>query len=216
MLIATVLLAGTAFSALGCGEAARIHTPPAPSFESAEVGLASWYGHPYHGRRAANGEIYNMNKLTAAHRSLPFGTLVRVRNLKNGRAVVVRITDRGPFPQGRIIDLSRTAARVVGMLKAGLMRVQVEILAAPAITSVTSCAMQEGAFKTSSDMVRLRPQNERRSGGTAPIPLEGSAVAWRIQPGLPARPKVAGQLEHQMRIQEGDRRRENLLVSLDQ
>ena len=83
-----------------------------------ETGIASWYGYPYHGRRAANGEIYDMEKLTAAHRTLPFGTWVRVTNLTNSKTVDVRITDRGPFIDGRIIDLSKAAAREIDQVYA--------------------------------------------------------------------------------------------------
>src|SRR5271166_2248478 len=82
---------------------------------SPETGLASWYGHPYHGRPAANGEIYDMEGFTAAHRTLPFGTWVRVVNLSNDKTVDVRITDRGPFVENRIIDLSHAAARAIGL-----------------------------------------------------------------------------------------------------
>ena len=87
-----------------------------PNPEWRETGIASWYGIPYHGRRAANGEIYDMNQLTAAHRTLPFGTMVRVTSETNGKSVTVRITDRGPFIDGRIIDLSREAAKRIDML----------------------------------------------------------------------------------------------------
>src|SRR5262245_56577220 len=90
----------------GCGGKKRVSLPAAALVGSVETGVASWYGHPYHGRRAANGEIYDMEKMTAAHRTLPFGTWVRVRNLENNKTVDVRITDRGPFVGGRIIDLS--------------------------------------------------------------------------------------------------------------
>jgi rare lipoprotein A len=95
---------------------------------SSEVGLASWYGYPFHGRKAANGETYDMNRLTAAHRSLPFGTRVMVHNLRNARMVEVRITDRGPFVDGRLIDLSRAAANFLGFQRAGLERVRIEVL----------------------------------------------------------------------------------------
>ncbi len=88
------------------------------------VGVACWYGHPYHGRRAAGGRIYDMNKLTAAHRTLPIGTRVRVCVLGTTRCVEVRITDRGPFARNRIIDLSRAAARAIGMT--GTARVRIE------------------------------------------------------------------------------------------
>jgi rare lipoprotein A len=82
----------------------RAAVPPAPAGYT-EEGNASWYGNPFHGRRASNGEIYDMNKMTAAHRTLPFETMVRVTNLSNGKSTVVRITDRGPFVDNRIIDL---------------------------------------------------------------------------------------------------------------
>lgn len=85
-----------------------------------QQGKASWYGPRFNGRRTASGERYNMNELTAAHRTLPFGTLVRVRSLVNGKEVDVRITDRGPFSRGRVIDLSRAAAEVIGMLGLGV------------------------------------------------------------------------------------------------
>jgi len=93
--------------------------------------LASWYGHPYHGRRAAGGQIYDMNKLTAAHRTLPFGTRVRVNNLENDTSVEVVINDRGPYIEGRTIDLSLAAARALKFEKAGLARVRLELLSAP-------------------------------------------------------------------------------------
>jgi rare lipoprotein A len=91
-------------------------------------GIASWYGPGFHGSRTATGEIYNQNAMTAAHKSLPFGTNVLVTNLNNGRTVVVRINDRGPFVRGRIIDLSAAAARVLGMMDSGVAPVKVDVL----------------------------------------------------------------------------------------
>lgn len=91
-------------------------------------GMASWYGPGFNGRRSANGERYNQNGLTAAHRSLPFGTKVRVTNVRSGRSVIVRITDRGPHVRGRIIDLSAAAARVVGVMQSGVAPVRLEVL----------------------------------------------------------------------------------------
>jgi rare lipoprotein A len=96
------------------------------------TGSASWYGPGFHGRRTANGERYDMNKLTAAHKSLPFGTRVRVTNAKTGQSVVVRINDRGPFVGRRVIDLSKGAARAVGLIASGVAPVQLEILVANA------------------------------------------------------------------------------------
>jgi rare lipoprotein A len=94
----------------------------------AEVGVASWYGHPYHGRYTANGEIYNMYDMTAAHPTLPLPSVVRVTNLENGLSTVLRVNDRGPFVKDRIIDLSKQAARMLGFEKAGTAQVRVEFL----------------------------------------------------------------------------------------
>ncbi|BBA79941.1 rare lipoprotein A [cyanobacterium endosymbiont of Rhopalodia gibberula] len=95
---------------------------------SPRKGMASWYGPGFHGRLTANGERYNQNGLTAAHKNLPFGTRVRVTNLNNGRSITVRINDRGPYAHGRIIDLSKGAARVIGLMGSGVAPVQIEIL----------------------------------------------------------------------------------------
>lgn len=92
------------------------------------VGVASWYGPGFYGRKTASGAVYTGAKLTAAHRTLPFGTRVRVTNLENGRRVVVVVDDRGPYARGRVIDLSPTAARRLGMLNDGLARVRVEVV----------------------------------------------------------------------------------------
>ena len=89
---------------------------------SVETGKASWYGAPYHNRRSSNGEIYNMHELTAAHRTLPLGSTVRVTNVKTGHSTIVRITDRGPFVHGRIVDLSLAAAKQADVWQAGNMR----------------------------------------------------------------------------------------------
>lgn len=93
-----------------------------------EIGIASWYGPKFHGRRTANGEIFDMNRVSAAHRTLPLPSHVRVTNLENGRAINVRVNDRGPFARGRIIDLSRRAAQLLGFQKRGTARVRVQII----------------------------------------------------------------------------------------
>ncbi len=92
------------------------------------TGVASYYGRRFHGRRTANGERFNMNAMTAAHKRLPFGTRVRVTNQRNGKSVVVRINDRGPFVRGRTIDLSRAAARKIGIIQSGHGRVKLEVV----------------------------------------------------------------------------------------
>jgi rare lipoprotein A len=101
------------------------------SFGSVQLqftGMASWYGPGFHGRRSASGEVFNQNALTAAHRTLPFGTQVRVTNLNTGQSVVVRITDRGPHVRGRVIDLSAGAARTIGLISSGVAPVSLEVL----------------------------------------------------------------------------------------
>lgn len=101
---------------------------PYDSPSSASTGIASWYGPGFHGRQTASGARFDQNALTAAHRSLPFGTKVRVTNLSNGRSVVVTINDRGPFVGGRIIDLSKKAASKIGMVRQGTAKVRVEVI----------------------------------------------------------------------------------------
>lgn len=101
---------------------------PREDFDYDRTGVASWYGHDFHGRRTANGETYDMNALTAAHTTLPMPTIVRVTNLDNGRSVVVRINDRGPFAEDRIIDMSRAGARELDFERNGLARVRVAVL----------------------------------------------------------------------------------------
>lgn len=96
-----------------------------------ESGMASWYGPGFAGRLTANGEVFDPSQLTAAHKELPFNTMVRVHNLENGNSVVVRINDRGPFKPGRIIDLSRAGAEAIGMIGSGVARVQLELLTLP-------------------------------------------------------------------------------------
>jgi len=117
------------------GDAAAAPTdPPAPSpgaIAGVQEGNASWYGPNFAGRLTSNGEIFDPSKLTAAHRTLPFGTLVKVTNLVNGESVVVRINDRGPFKPNRIIDLSEGAAKAIGMVRMGVARVRLEPLSLP-------------------------------------------------------------------------------------
>jgi len=123
--LATVLWLG------GCATQAPPTLPmpdaeePAAVLDAREIerGRASWYGEPFHGRRTASGEVFNMNDFTAAHKTLPFGTHLRIRNLANGQEVLVRINDRGPHVKGRVIDLSRAAAEQIGLVRTGVTRV---------------------------------------------------------------------------------------------
>lgn len=119
--------------------------------------MASWYGLPFNGRRSANGEVYDMYKLTAAHRTLPFDTMVRVTNMSNGLHADVRITDRGPFVEDRVIDLSLGAARALGMVGPGTAMVKIEVLGgAPA--DAGSFTVQIGAFSDRANAEKLRRQ----------------------------------------------------------
>lgn len=103
-----------------------------------QVGTASWYGPRFHGRQTANGEVFNQHALTAAHRTLPLGTIADVINIENGRSVRVRINDRGPYVGERVIDLSRAAARRLGMVEQGLAKVRVKVVAKAATTRTTA------------------------------------------------------------------------------
>jgi rare lipoprotein A len=115
----------------GCSRAVvRVPSPP-PAVGREEIGLASWYGAPHHGRRTASGEVFDMHQLTAAHRTLPFGTRVRVTNRDTGQSAELRINDRGPFVDGRILDVSYAAARLLGAIGPGTIPVRVRVVALP-------------------------------------------------------------------------------------
>jgi len=138
---------------------------PGKEIRYRETGIASWYGEDFHGRKTANGETYDMYAMTAAHRTLPFSTRVRVTNLGNGNKTEVRINDRGPFIPGRIIDLSRSGAEELGMLGPGTARVVVEAVgfapgAAQSIAGVY--AIQVGAFQERGNAYRFRDELGKR------------------------------------------------------
>ena len=151
---AALLVAVLVFGACGGSKArTRVKLPPPinPRLGWSEVGVASWYGHPYHGRKTANGETYNMNEMTAAHKRLPFDTWLTVKNLSNGRVTRVRINDRGPFVGKRIIDLSRAAATEIQMIATGTARVRLTVIRPPAEARRTrrpapASRRQEGQF----------------------------------------------------------------------
>jgi rare lipoprotein A len=130
-----------------------------------EVGRASWYGEEFHGRRTANGEVYDMYAMTAAHRTLPFNTRVRVTNLENGRAAEVRINDRGPFISGRIIDLSYSGALAIEMVGKGTAKVSIEALSFapnPSAPLEGIFSIQVGAFTEKENATRFRTQLEKK------------------------------------------------------
>jgi rare lipoprotein A len=121
-----------------------------------ETGMASWYGAPYHNRTGSNGKVYNMHAMTAAHRTLPLGTIVRVTNLKTGHSALLRITDRGPFVEGRILDLSYAAAKRLDVWQPGVANVKVEVMQTPAsIASSGRWAVQIGSFGNQQDATKL-------------------------------------------------------------
>jgi rare lipoprotein A len=146
-----------------------------------EEGLASWYGIPYHGRHAADGEIYDMETLVAAHRVLPFNTWLTVTNLANNKAVKVRIIDRGPFVSGRIIDLSKAAARQIELLGPGVGRVRLEVIAAPVnIPSDDFYGVQVGAFSVRENAEHARLLYAQRYVDTQLAVKQGSVDMWRV------------------------------------
>jgi rare lipoprotein A len=168
-----------------------------------EEGNASWYGAPFHGRRASNGEVYDMNKMTAAHRTLPFGTVVRVKNMTNGKTATVRITDRGPFVGNRIIDLSFAAAKEIESVGPGVVPVQLEILSAIDPNAGYFC-VQIGAFRDRANAERMRT---RLSASYSPIhiveyPTDGGPF-YRVRVGKVSGEQAAQQLGEQLRGQEG-------------
>jgi rare lipoprotein A len=166
--------------------------------------MASWYGHPYHGRAAANGEIYDMEKLTAAHRTLPFGTWVRVTNLANDKFVEVRIIDRGPFVGGRIIDLSHAAAEVIDMVGSGIARVRLDIISAPVVASAENWyAVQAGAFRERDRAESLRVSLERQYGSARLVFRGGNVALWRVLVGREPTEDAADLLAQRVRQEAG-------------
>jgi rare lipoprotein A len=128
-----------------------------------ETGIASWYGAPYHNRRGSNGEIYDMHAMTAAHRTLPLGSIVRVVNAQTGASALVRITDRGPFVEGRVIDLSKAAAEEIGIIRKGTAEVKVEVMKTPApLSGGGRWAVQIGAFEREKGARELASHLSRR------------------------------------------------------
>ncbi len=128
-----------------------------------EIGVSSWYGAPYHNRRGSNGEIYNMHAMTAAHRTLPLGSIVRVTNLKTTHSALVRITDRGPFVEGRVLDLSYAAAKKLDVWQPGVAEVKVEVMQTPTPLSAGGrWAVQIGSFGHQKEATELADHLSRR------------------------------------------------------
>ena len=173
-----------------------------------EEGIASWYGEPFHGRLTANGERYDMNAFTAAHKSLPFNTIVKVENLDNGKSVEVRITDRGPFVGERIIDLSKAAATVIGMIDAGIAHVRITAASLGADAAVGSAGntgngsgqfrIQVGSYKDRMNAAGIEAR--LKAAGFKGIVIETSGDVHRVCIGKlseaeiePVKAKLAGE-----------------------
>jgi len=149
-----------------------------------QEGLATWYSAPYKGRRAANGEVFDDRALTAAHRTLPMGSLVVVTNLKTGQSAAMRITDRGPFVEDRILDLTIASAKATGVYRAGLVRVRLDVYEAPKpINSGGRWCVQIGAFHSEHKAKKLKSQLQSKYPDANVIEFPGQDSYWvRIRP----------------------------------
>jgi rare lipoprotein A len=186
----------------------RVVAPVAPlpaKVGATETGVASWYGHPYHGRPAADGEIYDMETLVAAHRTLPFDTWVRVLNLNNGKDVEVRIIDRGPFVYGRIIDLSHAAARAIDMIGPGTAPVRIEVIRSPATVIPGVFAVQVGAFRDRNTAEGVRTRMESLYGTARLAVRDGNPPLWRVLVGSEPTEDGANALAARIRQESGEK-----------
>jgi rare lipoprotein A len=175
-----------------------IERQPAIPGQYVEEGVASWYGDPFNGRRAANGEIYDMHQFTAAHRTLPFGAIVRVTNLRNGKQTEVRITDRGPFVANRVIDLSLSAAQAIDMVGPGTAPVRLEILGGPN-PQVGFFGVQVGAFQSQDNAERFRAQLAARYGTVSIAQYDSpNGLFYRVRVGRLPTQAAAQQLADQL------------------
>jgi len=179
-------------TASGSTTARNTPPPPAPTSRSSppneatgkptfvETGMASWYGS---GKRTADGNLFDKNGLTAAHKTLPLGTTVRVTNLANNESVVVRITDRGPFVNGRVLDLSEGAAKQIDLYRMGVAKVRIEAFAHPSASPTGKWVVQTGAFKSESDAIHLKSALIKRFAGSRVTEFPSSTGYWvRIDP----------------------------------
>jgi rare lipoprotein A len=151
-----------------------------PLFE--ETGIASWYGAPYHNRRGSNGEVYNMHAMTAAHLTLPLGSIVRVTNLKTGHSALVRITDRGPFVPGRLIDLSLAAAKALDVYLPGVAKVRLEVLQAPVpLDTGGRWAVQIGSFTGKKAAAELAEHLQKRYQTAKVVKFVSPVGVWWVR-----------------------------------
>lgn len=147
-----------------------------------ETGIASWYGPPYHNRRGSDGKIYNMNAMTAAHRTLPLGSIVRVTNVKTGHSALVRITDRGPFIRGRILDLSLAAAKKVDVVGPGLAEVRMELLESPhSVATGGRWAVQIGGFDQQKSASKVADEVSRKYHSARVLSFSSPVGDWWVR-----------------------------------
>lgn len=177
-----------------------------------ETGLASWYGPPYNRRMGADGRVYDEDQLSAANRTLPMGSLIRVTNVQTGQSAVMRVTDRGPFVAGRILDLSLGAARAVGVWRPGVAEVRIDVYSTPRpIDSGGRWCVQIGAFSHPGEAQRLQEKLEREYRTANVIEFQGPTGYWvRIRPENDNR-ELATEIAHRLKPAEG----EAWLVRLD-
>ena len=175
--------------------------PPVPG-EYVEEGVASWYGFPFQGRRTSNGEIYDMHEFTAAHRTLPFNTVVRVTNLRNAMQTEVRINDRGPFVANRVIDLSLSAAQAIDMVGTGTAPVHLEIISGPN-PQMGFFGVQVGAFLVQENAERLRLQLATRYSPVSIATYDSpTGMFYRVRVGRVANENAAQQLAERLKTDE--------------
>ena len=199
-----------ALALAGCAHKKHVRVPPPPAAANpqpgyTETGLASWYGHPYHGRPAADGEIYDMETLVAAHRTLPFDTWVRIVNLTNNKSVEVRIIDRGPFVDGRIIDLSHAAARAIDLIGPGVAQVRMEVIRVPEAAVSPAYAVQVGAYRQRAGAERIRAQMAARYGSARLVLRQGNPAVWRVLVGSESTMAAANSLSSEIQAEFGER-----------
>jgi rare lipoprotein A len=170
-----------------------------------QTGLATWYTAPYKGRKAANGEIFDDHALTAAHRTLPMGSLIKVTNLETGQSAAMRINDRGPFSGDRILDLTLASAKATGIYRSGLARVRMDVYETPkSINSGGRWCVQIGAFHNERAAKKLKKQLLRRYSEANVIEFPGEDSYWvRIRPEGDNR-QIAEQIARQLRPSEGE------------
>ncbi|ACO32281.1 rare lipoprotein A family protein [Acidobacterium capsulatum ATCC 51196] len=237
-LLPLLLLTASLVAVTGCSHRARVSyaPPPAigpnggaqPSYSRAEradwhyvqthrplyyqIGMASWYGPQYNHHRAADGQVYDQDSISAAHRTLPLGSIIKVTNMSTGQTSVMRVTDRGPFVPGRILDLSEAAAKQVGIWREGVGKVRIDVYYTPAsVTDGGRWAVQIGAFRHRRAATRLEDKLQRRYRTASVIEFKGPTGDWvRIRPENGNRAQAV-EIARNLRPSEG----EAYLVRLD-